>query len=206
LIKSKKPDYLASFFTDTDDKVLWQRFRQGDEEAFTLLYQRYVRILYSYGKKLIADEAVIEDLVQDLFIDLWQSRSRLADAESPRFYLFRSLRRRIHKACNGSLNERWEHIDEDFHPVTLSKESEIIESEQFQKQKDELEGWLKSLPGRQYEVMILRFYQDFSYSQISEILVINEQSVRNLVQRAVCKLRQLTVQVIVLGLMAFFLK
>lgn len=186
--------------------MLWQRFRQGDEEAFTLLYQRYVRVLYSYGKKLIADEAVVEDLVQDLFIDLWQSRSRLADAESPRFYLFRSLRRRIHKNCNGRFNERWDLIDEEFHPVALPKESEIIESEQTQKQKDELDAWLKSLPGRQYEVMMLRFYQDFSYSQISQILTINEQSVRNLVQRAVSKLRQLTISILTSGLFLFLLK
>jgi len=186
--------------------MLWQRFRQGDEEAFTLLYQRYVRVLYSYGKKLIADEAVVEDLVQDLFIDLWQSRSRLADAESPRFYLFRSLRRRIHRACNGRFNERWDFVDEEFHPIALPKESEIIESEQTQKQKDELDAWLKSLPGRQYEVMMLRFYQDFSYSQISEILTINEQSVRNLVQRAVSRLRQLTISVVISGLILFFLK
>ncbi|WP_157504742.1 RNA polymerase sigma factor [Dyadobacter beijingensis] len=197
---------MASSFTDTDDRVLWQRFRQGDEEAFTLLYQRYVRVLYSYGKKLVTEDMVVEDLVQDLFIDLWQSRTRLADAESPRFYLFRSLRRRIHKACNGRLSERWEHIDEDFLPVTLPKESEIIESEQFQKQKDEIDAWLKSLPGRQYEVMILRFYQDFSYSEISEILTINEQSVRNLVQRAVCKLRQLTISLCISGLLLFLLK
>ncbi|MBO9613218.1 MAG: sigma-70 family RNA polymerase sigma factor [Dyadobacter sp.] len=197
---------MASPFTDTDDRILWQRFRLGDEEAFTLLYQRYVRVLYSYGKKLITDEAIVEDLVQDLFIDLWQSRSRLADAESPRFYLFRSLRRRIHRNCNGRFNEPWDLIDEEFHPVSLPKESEIIESEQSQKQKDELDTWLKSLPGRQYEVMMLRFYQDFSYSQISQILTINEQSVRNLVQRAVSKLRQLTISLLTSGLFFFLLK
>jgi len=197
---------LASSFTDTDDRLLWQRFRQGDEEAFTLLYQRYVRVLYSYGKKLITDDAVIEDLVQDLFIDLWQSRARLADAESPRFYLFRSLRRRIHRAGNGRFNERWDIIDEDLHPVALPKETEIIESEQTQKQKDDLDAWLKSLPGRQYEVMMLRFYQDFSYSQISQLLTINEQSVRNLVQRAVSRLRQLTISIVISGLLLFFLK
>lgn len=197
---------MASPFTDTDDRILWQRFRQGDEEAFTLLYQRYVRVLYSYGKKLIPDEAVVEDLVQDLFIDLWQSHSRLADAESPRFYLFRSLRRRIHRNGNGRFNEPWDLIDEEFHPVSLPKENEIIESEQTQKQKDELDAWLKSLPGRQYEVMMLRFYQDFSYSQISQILTINEQSVRNLVQRAVSKLRQLTISILTSGLFLFLLK
>lgn len=197
---------MSSSFTDTDDKVLWQRFKNGDEEAFTLLYQQYVRVLYSYGRKLVADEEIVRDLVQDLFIDLWQRRDRLADAESPRFYLFRSLRRRIHRSASGNLKESWDHLDEGLHPVASCKESEIIESEQFEKQKNELDLWLKSLPVRQYEVMMLRFYQDFSYSQISEMLTINEQSVRNLVQRAVSKLRQLTISLFVTGFLLFFLK
>lgn len=203
MIKRKKPDYLISASTDTDDRVLWQRFKQGDEEAFTLLYRQYVRVLYSYGKKLIADDEIVQDLVQDLFIDLWQGRSRLADAESPRFYLFRSLRRRIHRSVNGNLNASWEELDDAFHPVMLPKEHEIIESEQFQKQKSELDVWLKSLPGRQYEVIMLRFYQDFSYAQISQMLTINEQSVRNLVQRAVSRLRQLTISLSSAGLFLF---
>lgn len=191
-----------------DDKVLWLAFKQGDENAFTVLYHKYVRVLYSYGKKILADEEAVEDIVQELFIDLWQCRSRLADVESPKFYLFRALRRRIHKSLNEThnLNQRWDHIDEGIHPVSLPKEYEIIEAESSQKQKDELNVWLKNLPVRQYEVLMLRFYQDFSYAEISEILTINEQSVRNLIQRAVLKLRQLTISALFTGLFLFFLK
>jgi RNA polymerase sigma factor (sigma-70 family) len=197
---------LASVSTPLDDKILWQAFKRGDELAFATLYQRYVRVLYAYGKKLTAENGTIEDLVQDLFIELWQSRERLADAESPKFYLFRSLRRKIHKSALTSLSsgQSWELTDEGILPVALPKEFEIIEAEGSQKQKDELESWLKNLPPRQHEVLTLRYYQNFSYAEISEILSIHEQSVRNLAQRAVLKLRQLTLPTLLIGIFLLF--
>jgi RNA polymerase sigma factor (sigma-70 family) len=189
---------LASISTNNDDKLLWQAFLLGDEVAYTTLYQRHVRALFAYGKKLLSDEDAVEDLVQDLFIDLWQSRSRLSEAESPRFYLFRSLRRRIHKSLTRNSSQNWESITEETLPIELPQEFYIIEQEDVQKQKESLKYWLKSLPVRQYEVLMLRYYQDFSYTEISEILSINEQSVRNLIQRGVLKLRQLSLHNILL--------
>lgn len=186
---------MISISTPKDDKLLWQEFLLGDEVAFTTLYQRHVRSLFSYGKKLLPQDDVIEDLIQELFIDLWQSRSRISEVESPRFYLFRALRRRIHKSAllPGS-SQNWETITEETLPVTYPLEFYIIEEEDIKKQSDHLSGWLKSLPVRQHEVLILRYYQNFSYAEISEMLSIHEQSVRNLIQRAVLKLRQLSLQ------------
>ncbi len=197
---------MTSVSTPIEDKILWQAFKRGDEIAFTTLYQRYVRVLYSYGKKLMVSDGTVEDLVQDLFIELWQTRARLADVESPKFYLFRSLRRKIYKNVNhiALSGQNWEFADERVLPVALPKEFEIIEAENFQKQKDDLETWLKSLPPRQYEVLTLRYYQDFSYAEISELLSINEQSVRNLAQRAVLKLRQLTIPTLLISLLLIF--
>jgi RNA polymerase sigma factor (sigma-70 family) len=191
---------LASNSTINEDKLLWQAFLLGDELAFTALYQRHIKTLFSYGKKLLADDDAVEDLIQDLFIDLWQSRSRLSEVESPRFYLFRSLRRRIHKSLSPiqQRGQNWESVTEDTLPVSLPQEFLLIQEEGVQKQKNSLDFWLKSLPLRQHEVLILRYYQDFSYAEISEILTINEQSVRNLIQRGLLKLRQLSIHSILL--------
>jgi RNA polymerase sigma factor (sigma-70 family) len=199
---------LATTSTPHDDKLLWQAFKLGDEVAFTSLYQRHVRVLYSYGKKLLADEAAVEDLIQDLFIDLWQNRQRLSEIDSPRFYLFKALRRRIYKILPAARNMDCsiETMPDDLTPVTLPEEFYIIEEENSRKQKDSLALWLKSLPVRQYEVLMLRYYEDFSYQEIAEILSIHEQSVRNLTQRAVLKLRQLSIHSILLAiLLNFFL-
>jgi RNA polymerase sigma-70 factor (ECF subfamily) len=199
---------LKTTYTPTDDKLLWQAFRLGDEVAFTTLYQQHVRVLYSYGKKLLADDAAVEDLIQDLFIDLWQNKERLSDIDSPRFYLFRSLRRRIYKAlpANDKMAHNWETMPDDLMPITLPEEFYIIEEEDSKKQKNDLTLWLKALPVRQYEVLMLRYYEDFSYHEIAEILSINEQSVRNLVQRAVMKLRHLSIHhILITFFVNFFL-
>lgn len=197
---------MASNSTSHDDKLLWQAFLLGDELAFTTLYQRHVRALFSYGKKLLSDEDAVEDLIQDLFVDLWQTKARLSEVDSPRFYLFRSLRRRIHKSLSpvNTTAQNWECITEETLPITLPQEFYIIEEEDVQKQKDSLNYWLKSLPIRQYEVLMLRYYQDFSYTEISAILSINEQSVRNLIQRGVLKLRQLSLHSILFALIFNF--
>ncbi|GAB3929028.1 RNA polymerase sigma factor [Larkinella terrae] len=188
----------------TDDKTLWQAFKRGDETAFALLYERYVRVLFSYGKKITDDEQAVEDAVQDLFVDLWQSRSRLSDVDSARFYLFRSLRRKIHKSIRPDqlLSERWETTDELLLPVSHAAETEVINAELLQIQTADLQAKLKSLPLRQYEVLMLYYYQDFTYSQIATILGVNEQSVRNLLQRALHKLRKVA---FLLTFLAFFL-
>ncbi|MCE6988552.1 RNA polymerase sigma factor [Dyadobacter sp. CY323] len=188
------------------DKLLWQAFKLGDEDAYTRLYQKYVRVLFSYGKKILTDDSRVEDIVQDLFIDLWQSRARLADVENPRFYLFSVLRRRILKSLSKepAILQDWEFTDEEILPVSLPEEFYIIEAEGIEKQKHHLDTWLKSLPVRQYEVLMLRYYQDFSYQEIAAILSINEQSVRNLITRALEKLRQLTVQMLIVLILSFF--
>lgn len=190
----------------TDDKTLWKAFKQGDQAAFSLLYQRYVRVLFSYGKKLGADEQAVEDAIQDLFVDLWQSRSRLSDVESARFYLFRSLRRKIHVSIrpDQASAESWEAVDEWRLPTSPAWESEVINAERAQLQTADLQSQLKKLPLRQYEVLVLYYYHDFSYDQIAAILSINQQSVRNLLQRALHKLRQLALFAGLLILLQFF--
>ena len=180
--------------TPNDDRQLWQAFKLGDEAAFTTLYQRHVRVLYSYGKKLLSNDDIVEDLIQDLFIDLWQNRHRLSDVQAPRYYLFRTLRRRIYKilpSVNTTI-DNWENMPDGLLPVSLPEEFYIIEAENYETRVQYLAEWLKVLPIRQYEVLMLRYYQNFSLEEIADILSIHEQSVRNLLQRAVAKLRQLS--------------
>ena len=190
--------------TLTDDLALWQAFKKGEEKAFTALYQRYVRVLYSYGKKILADDELVEDTIQDLFTDLWRMREKLSDAESVKFYLFRSLRRKIHLSQKPDylFGEDWENTDEKLLPTLPSSETTLVENESTELQIKKLQNWLKNLPERQYEAVLLRFYQNFEYDEIGAILGINEQSARNLVQKAIINLRKMAVFLLV-ALMIF---
>ena len=179
------------------DIVLWQAFKNGNREAFSELYQRYVRVLYNYGMHFILDEELVQDAVQELFIDIWRLRSTLADTTSVKFYLFRSLRRKIHLAMDRKSN--YIRInDEDGDENLPSAEEVLIQNESLTFDIKKLQHYLTILPPRQYEVIRLRFFEESSWTKIAHIMDIDEQSVRNLVQRAVNKLRQLYGLIIIL--------
>ncbi|WP_232541012.1 RNA polymerase sigma factor [Spirosoma endbachense] len=188
--------------SDQEDRLYWNRFRNGEEVAFAWIYQRFVRVLYSYGMKINRDSTVVEDAIQDLFTDLWRTRSQLAEAKSVRFYLFRSLRRKIHR----SLRPEDEYTkpfnpEADYEQPTLdSVEADIISEEEIEIQTTQLKSWLTCLPARQYEALLLRYYQDFSYSEIAAIMNISEQGARNVIQKALHTLRRLAFMVCLLGI------
>src|SRR5262245_6175402 len=73
----------------------WDAMRGGDSEAFAWLYAKYFKLLYNYGRKIGAGEAALQDSIHDLFVDLWRFRDNLSETSSVRFYLYRSLRRRL---------------------------------------------------------------------------------------------------------------
>lgn len=170
--------------TSMADHELWIAFKQGNADAFSEMYQRHAGTLYNYGYHLIPDAALVQDAMQDLFADLWRTRHNLSDTSSIKYYLFRSLRRRLHRMA-------------DIKPVpaVTTLETESIEDIKIKTEEhllllQRLQQLMSRLPERQQEVIRLRFYDNFSWDEISGILQINEQSVRNLVQRAVAKLRE----------------
>jgi len=178
---------------DATDSHLWDDFRQGDRQAFALLYTRYVRVLYNYGFHMAADADLVQDAIQELFIDLWRLRASLSATTSVKFYLYRSLRRRIHESIESgqqtvAVND---FVTASSLFLTPSHEADYILEEQQGLDLHRLQQVLPQLPPRQYEAIRLRFFDNFSWDEISAIMQMNEQSVRNLVQRAIKKLREL---------------
>lgn len=175
-----------------NDNIVWRRLKSGNRDALAQLYQRYVRDLYSYGKKITLDEKLIEDSIQDLFVDIWQSRERLSDLETARFYLFRSLRRRIAKVKTRDVTQAISELEmHNAAPIIDSHETAIILQEESENTSHYVNHLIQNLSGRQEEAIILYFYQDLNYDEIAEILSINEQSARNLIQRALIKMRNI---------------
>lgn len=171
--------------------VYWDRLRESDATALEWIYNRYFSVLYNYGRKISSDEKALEDGIHDLFVDLWRFRSNLSSTTSVRFYLYRSLRRRIVRNENGK--DRF--VDDALiyegllHSVPCL-EDDIIEQETKDHRVAYLKKMLNDLSPRQYEAMVLRFYDEMSFQEIGGILNVNEQSARNLVQRGLTQLKQ----------------
>jgi RNA polymerase sigma-70 factor (ECF subfamily) len=182
----------------------WEAMRAGDEQSFAWLYDRYFKLLYNYGKKIDTADAALEDGIHDLFVDLWRFRSSLSSTTSVRFYLYRSLRRRLMRndsrsnffTADGAI------IEDALKAATPSSEQELIDEENNNQRIYRLKKLLSDLSPRQYEALVLRYYDEMPFDEIAAILNVNEQSARNLVQRGLLQLRHYAKYVI--GLMLFF--
>ena len=63
------------FHPDQPDDMLLSRLQNGDEKAFTAIYERYNKMLYVLAYKYLKDTFLAEDIVQQVFLKLWESRS-----------------------------------------------------------------------------------------------------------------------------------
>jgi RNA polymerase sigma factor (sigma-70 family) len=180
----------------------WDAMRGGDEQAFSWLYDRYFKLLYNYGRKIGTSEAALEDGIHDLFVDLWRFRKTLSSTTSVRFYLYRSLRRRLMRndSRNSYFTSDGSIIEDALKASTPSSEENLIDEEDNHQRIYRLKKLLSDLSPRQYEALILRYYDEMAFDEIAAILNVNEQSARNLVQRGLLQLRHYAKYVISLTL------
>jgi RNA polymerase sigma factor (sigma-70 family) len=167
---------------------LWQQFRFGEQSALAEIYRDYIGVLFNYGYNICPDAAMVQDAIQDLFVELWRLRETLGEAQSVKFYLFRSLRRRLHQAQNKDKKINAAENDS-FLFETHYIESQPFEEEEYQRKIQQLHQLIETLPPRQIEALRLRYFDNFSLEQVAQIMNMNEQSVRNSINRAIAKLR-----------------
>lgn len=170
-------------------RLLWERFRVGDPEAFTKLTKLFYRPVYSYAIKLSRDDEFVADCIQELYLELWERRSFLGATTYVKPYLLKAIRNKIIK--ESIRLRRFREADElDFTTEDDgSIELEIVTSEYEREKIDHLKQLVDQLSKRQQEIIYLRFYQNLEFDEISEVMGLARQSVANLLHRTIRDIR-----------------
>ena len=166
---------------------LWESFKKGDKAAFADIYDKHIYVLFNYGSKISGNTALVEDCIQDLFIDLWQSRANISSTTSIKFYLFKALRNRIYRH-HGDPSDL-ESIENS--PAMLMEpcyEEQIIQMEIESLQMKELRKHVDELLSRQREAINLRYYHNFSNEEVARIMGISYQTACKFIYAALKKL------------------
>lgn len=194
-----KSEAVPDYSRNSDDDTLWNGIRSGSEVAFELIYDRYFRVLYAYGRSLLTDEEVVRDVIQDLFLEIWRQRLVLSPARSVKYYLLGSLRRRIQRIQKPiDLHRRTlASVPESDLPTQESPEFLFTQAEAEFLQSEKIKHWLDQLPPRQHEALELHFYHNLSYREVATLLDIKEQTARNLVQKALTLLRRFSILLVI---------
>jgi RNA polymerase sigma factor (sigma-70 family) len=173
---------------EENEITIWNQFRQGEKEAYAALFKRTSDRLYRYGIKFTNDQELVKDCIQDLFIKLYQNRADLPEKENVMFYLFTVLKNILIDSLRK--NKKIVYIS----PQELSFHTEFIleledDNEADEETRERFEQVIGLLSGRQKEAIYLRYQLEMSYEEISKLLGINYQSTRNLIHRAIEKIR-----------------
>jgi RNA polymerase sigma-70 factor (sigma-E family) len=154
------------------------------DEALVALYTGHYRSLVRMAALLLHDTAAAEDVVQDSFIAMHKSWRRLRDPEKALAYLRQSV---INRA-----RSRLRHLKVvDKHapaPMPDMASAEVGALHALDRQH--VMAALRSLPHRQREVLVLRYYADMSEAQIAEAMGISPGAVKSHASRGVHALRQ----------------
>ncbi len=159
----------------------------GDIDAYSELYKEYFRKFHNYGRKFTSNNFLIEDSIQEVFLDLWSRREKLAHIESPNFYLYSSFRYILFKKIKQ--HNKIVFDDTDRGEIEFSVENIIINKELSDELKIKLQEAIKSLTGRQLEAIFLRFYENLSYKEVASILNISVKATYKIMARSVAVLK-----------------
>ena len=175
----------------SEEQVVWARFRAGEQQAFEMLMTIHYRALFRYGSRFSNDPECIRDGIQDLFLHLWERRAFLHPDVSVKPYLLVSLRRIMHRKRTGMVfSEPLSDETESAFQAEFSVEKQFIDTEAVGQRANQLKKLLNTLPARQKEVIYLRYFQDLSRDQIAGVMTIAPQTVSNLMQLALKQLRK----------------
>ncbi len=174
--------------TDTE---IWDKFRNGDNMAFSLIYSENSKRLYLYGLKFTKNQIIIEDAMQDLFSDLVRNRKTLGATDNIQFYLLKSFKRRLLRELLQEKRFNLKEKDEEYvFEISYSIEHEIILAEQSDQKLKYLQKALNNLTPRQKEAVYLKFTEGLEYEEISEMMKMSVESCRNLIYKAIKSLKE----------------
>jgi len=174
-----------------NDILLWKEFLEGSQPALSKIYLNNVNDLFAFGCKFTVNKSLVKDCIQELFVTLIQTRSRLSETNNVKGYLFTAIKRMIVRELvrSSKLENILESGDYRFEIDFQNLDQVEFENDNYSKKALAVRSAIESLTSRQKEALYLKFYFGLSHKEIAEILHLEEQSSRSLISRAIQKVR-----------------
>jgi len=177
-----------AFVNKYNDLDLVKRLQQNEEEALTIIYKEYWQIMYMAAYNLVKDRSVCEDIVQEVFISLWQRREKLQIKTSLKSYLYTSTVYKVYdhfsknkKMLKDELFDNFENKIEASNPETKLMHEELIRH---------LDAIVDTLPDKCKEVYKLSRENMLSNKEIAEQLNISQRTVEGHISKALKILKE----------------
>jgi RNA polymerase sigma factor (sigma-70 family) len=172
-----------------ESKIKWEQFLSGNREAYSWIYKTYVQQLYQYGLRFTTDSELVKDTIQEVFTHIYKNSKRLITPENVKLYLMASLKNSLIRALQKESAYKYKDLSAVGFSMEPTVEEEFILNEQYAAQQEQISKIFALLSSRQQEVIYYRFIQELDLNEIALLMDMNYQSVQNLIQRSLKKIR-----------------
>lgn len=157
--------------------------------ALNTLFSKYYQKLCSFAYSYLRHQEEVEEVVSDVFFNVWQKRHRLNIEKNLKAYLYISVKH----AAFAVIKSRQPHImdiDEVMYDEQISESNTPEQSLAFKELEGHFEWAISKLPPRCKQVFLLKWREELSYRDIGKILGISEKTVENQLVKAMCKIKE----------------
>lgn len=188
-------------YSDRNEQLLIQQLREGSQTALSTLFHLYAGQLFSFCMQYSKSAEEVEEIVDDTFMRIWQSRAMLQPKESLRPLLLVTARRLLINAYRSRIHSpeyaAYLELAEPF-AISSSQASHKVEYDDFVRK---LQRALAQLPPTQQKIITMSKLQGMSNKEIQEALNLSPQTVKNQMSLA---LKALHEKLGILSILFFF--
>lgn len=155
---------------------LWGNIQKGDMKALKSLHVVYFHAMCLFAQKSVNDKQLVENIVSDCFIKLWENRKEIQIKTSLKSYLYRILRNQIIDYYRQK-QVRTDIVEE---VPDIADEAEFDEQHKYAK----LYQALSKLPQQRRKILELAVFDSLTYQEIADQLNISKNTVKTQISRA----------------------
>ena len=170
-----------------DDDKLFARISQGDEEAFTIVYNKYHKLIYVLSYRYLMSVEMAEDVVQHVFTRLWEYRSELCVSISLKNYLFTMTKNHVLNLIrneNSALIKNYEIVQ-----AIPVYEDDLIEKLEEKEMMSLFYQAVELLPPQKREICLMKIKEELSNQEIADKLKLSINTVKTHYSEALKLLR-----------------
>lgn len=170
---------------EKDDRYIIERIKKGDKYAFRQLFERYFPLFLSFARRLMRDDHAAEDIVQTVFMRIWDSREKLDPEKNIRNFLLVAVRNEVFFHLRESSRRRHEYDIPEVQDQSVGVERRMALNEMEQ----DIRKIVEDMPERRKEVFIMSRQESLSNKEIAERLGLSVRTVEKHIENALSDIR-----------------
>lgn len=176
------------------EKAIISGLKNGSRDIFNIVFRSFYSLLCAYARELVKSYQIAEEIVQDIFVKLWENHSQLNIQTSLKAYLYRSVYNSSLNYIRNTKRNVYQKIDisnqEILDELAIEEPEWISSPEHLDRMEETVQRAIRELPEQCHQIFIMCRYQHLSYPQIAEKLSVSLSTVKTQMGRAMARLKE----------------